>query len=273
MDLFPARIAPHVDRLVLGINRQVGPRHGHVLGAIATELGLDSLKMIPHFADFWLDGPLRSDVLAARLPYAPMWSVTERLGTFVSRGLVERSDAATHATGAFRPLLVAAIAAREDVVDRTWSHTPTDDIEALTRRVVDAVTESHIVACAHRSLTPAENPMLRLYDRLVTLRYVRQHDHVEAWHAEGLSADAMKVLTPLWYREAPPLDGPGWEELEVGGLVEEGRLTDRGRSLREQIEVETNQRAASSWSVLDEAEREHLLAVLSEMPSDPVPGH
>ena len=266
MDLFPARIALEIDRLVLGINRQVGPRHGRVLSAIATELGLDSLKLIPHFADFWLDGPLRADIAQARLPYAPIWSIMERLGTFAGLGLVTQSQDGTEATTRFRPLLVAAIAAREDVVDRTWDGDPDDEIDRSLDRVIDAVPDSHVVACAHRSLTPASNPMLRLYDRLVTFRYVRQHDHVDAWRSEGLTAEAIQILTPLWYRQAPPEESSGWAELEEAGLVEEGRLTEPGRRLRERIEVETNRRAASSWAALDATEREHVFEALAKMP-------
>ena len=268
MDLFPARIAPQIDRLVLGINRQIGPRYGRVLEAIAGELGLDSLRLIPHFADFWLDGPLHPELAETRLPYSAPGAVESRLGLFVRLGLVDETDRGLEATSRFRPLLVASVAARSDVVEAVWADVQTSEIEPLIMRVIGAVPEAYRVAVAHRSLTPAPGPLLRFFDHLVTLRYIRQHDHVSAWQSEGVSADAMKILTPLWYRESPPDEGPGWQELQDGGLVEERSLTERGRRLRERIEAETNRRSASTWMALDDPEREHLLAALSEMPTE-----
>jgi hypothetical protein len=266
MDSFSARMATEIDRLVLGINRQVGPRHGRVLGAIAAEAGLDSLKLIPHFADFWLSGPLKRRIAEARLPYAPLGSVGARLDVFVHLGLVTESGAGLEATARFRPLLVAALAAREDVVARTWIDETWEEIDRPIDAVVDAISDSHIVAAAHRNLEPAQNPALRLYDRLVTLRCARQHDHVEAWKAAGMTAAEMELLTALWRQETPPDEPAAMGQLEVRGLVADGGLTERGRSVREQIEADTNRRAWSTWSVLDSAERSALLEVLTRLP-------
>jgi hypothetical protein len=266
MDLFPARIAPQIDRLVLGINRQVGPRHGRVLGAIATELGLDSLKLIPHFADFLLTGPLPLHIAEARLPYAPPQTVRDRLAGFVGLGLVTESAAGFEATARFRTLLVASVAAREDVIDRTWTTLPPETIRELITRVVGAVSESYPVAVAHRGLTASSNPASHFFDRLVTLRYVRQQDHVESWRAAGLTAGDMKVLTPLWLQETPPDEPDVFARLEDRGLVAAGELTGRGRSKREQIEIDTNRRAASTWAALAGGDRDRLIEALSFMP-------
>lgn len=266
MDASCARIATEIDRLVLGINRQVGPRHGRVLGAIAAELGLDSLKLIPHFADFWLSGPLSRRIAEARLPYAPAGSVGARLDVFAALLLVTESGAGLQATGRFRPLLVAALAAREDVVERTWIRDTPEEIVRPIDPVVDAISDSHIVAVAHRNLEPAGNPALRLYDRLVTLRCARQHDHVEAWSAVGMTATEMTLLTALWRQQTPPDKPAGLAQLEVRGLVDGGGLTDRGRSVREQIESDTNRRASSTWSVIEAAERSALLEALTRLP-------
>jgi hypothetical protein len=265
MDLFPARIAIQIDRLVLGVNRQVGPRHGAVLEAIAAELGLDSLKLIPHFADFLMSGPLSVQVADARLPYAPPGSVHDRLARFAELGLVTVTAGEVEATDRFRPLLVASIAARDDVVQRTWTTLPSG-IEESIARVVDAVPESYTVAAVHRGLTPSTRPASRLFDRLVTLRYVRQHEHVEAWRAVGLSAGEMSVLTPLWLNEAPADRPDAVARLEERGLLAAGELTGSGRAMREQIEADTNRRAASTWSALDVVEREMLVESLSHMP-------
>ncbi len=266
MDLFPARIAPQIDRLVLGINRQVGPRHGRVLDAIVTELGLDSLKLIPHFADFLLAGPLPLRIAEARLPYAAPQTVRDRFEGFVELGLVIESADAFEATARFRPLLVALVAAREDVVDRTWTTVPVETIEGLIAGVIGAIPESYPVAVAHRGLTPSSWPAARLFDRLVTLRYVRQQDHVEAWRQAGLTAGEMTVLTPLWLQEMTPDEPDAFARLETRGLVAAGELTGMGRSVRDQIEIDTNRRAASTWSVLEGDDRDRLIELLSQMP-------
>ena len=273
MNPLAARVAPEIDRLVLGVNRSVGPRHGRVLMAVARELGLDSLKLIPHFADFWLDGPLPADIAVARLPYAPEGSVLERLDRLVSMDLLSSTPAGFEPTPGFRPLLIASVAAREDVVVDTWTgfDDTISDLEPLVARVIGAVTESHPVAAAHRALTPAPGAFLRLYDRLVTMRFIRQHDHVEAWRALGMTPAGMTVLTALWHGETVPDDAPGWQTLEVGGLVLEGRLTEAGRRVRDQIEVDTNTRGERALSVLEEAEGDRLLELLMRLPGSVSP--
>ena len=234
MNELAARVAPEVDRLVLAVNRSVGPKHGRVLMAIARELGLDSLKLIPHYADFWMDGPLAADIAVARLPYAPDGSVLSRLDRFVSMGLLAETPVGFEPTQRLRPLLIASIAAREDVVLSTWTgfDDTISDIEPLVARVIGAVTESYPVAAAHRALSPASEPSVRLYTQLVTMRYIRQHDHVEAWRTHGMTPAGMTVLTALWHDETVPDDAPGWRPLEDGGLVAQGRLTAAGRQLR-----------------------------------------
>lgn len=268
MNELAARVAPEVDRLVLAVNRSVGPKHGRVLMAIGRELGLDSLKLIPHFVDFWLDGPLAADIAEARLPYAEEGSVLARLDRFVSMGLLSETPAGFEPTRRFRPLLVASIAAREDVVLATWAgfDDTISDIEPLAARVIRTVTESHPVAHAHRALNPAADPFVRLYNRLVTMRYIRQHDHVEAWRAHGMTPGGMAVLTALWRGDAVPDDSPGWQILRDGGLVLEHRLTEVGRQVRDQIEADTNTRGERTLSALGDADGDRLVGLLRHMP-------
>ena len=269
MNSLAARIAPEVDRLVLGINRTVGPRHGRVLMASARELGLDSLKLIPHFADFWLEGPLTADIAVRRLPYAPDGSVVERLDRFVSMGLLNETQAGFEATPRFRPLLVASVAAREEVVLGTWSgfDDTISDLEPLVARVIAGVMDSHAVAATHRALTPDPDPLVRFYNRLVTMRFIRQHDHVEAWRAQGMTPSGVTVLTALWHGEPAPDDAPGWIDLAEDGLVLEGKLTEAGRRIRDQIEADTNARGARALAVLEAAEAERLIRLLTHLPS------
>jgi hypothetical protein len=164
--------------------------------------------------------------------------------------------------------LVASVAAREDVVVSRWAglDATVAAIQPLVERVIEAVTESHPVALAHRRLTAASDPSARLYDRLVTMRYIRQHDHVEAWRARGLTAAEITVLTTLWQGDAVNEDVPGWRELVDAGLVLDGGLTEAGRTVRTEIESDTNRRGERTLSALGDGDGEHLVELLRRMP-------
>jgi hypothetical protein len=269
MNSLAARLAPKVDRLVLGVNRAVGPRHGHVLMAVARELGLDSLKLIPHFVDFWLNGSLPANVAVARLPYAPDGAVLARIERFVSDGLLSETPSGFEPSSRFRPLLAASLAAREETVLAMWTgfDQTIADVGPLVDRVIQAVPESHTVAVAHRALTHAPDPFLRTYDRLVTMRFIRQHDHVEAWRGRGMTAAGMTALTALWHGDPVPDEASGLTHLEENGLALAGLITEAGRRLRDEIEADTNARGARAFSVLDQSEAHRLLELLTHLPS------
>jgi hypothetical protein len=269
MSEIAARCAVEVDRLVLGINRQVGPRHGDELLAAARELGLESLRLIPHLGEFWLQRPMPLALAEARLPYTAPGSVASTLADFESLGLIASVDGGHVATERFRPLLTASIAAREEVVTDTWSRSGelVGQAEILVTRVVRAASAEHEVAVAHRDLEPPALPLHRFYWRLVTLRYIRQHDHVAAWRAAGLDARAVTVLTALWLGDTPPDDAPGRSSLERDGLVSGPALTQQGRALRDAIEADTNRRAGMTWSAISASEAEQVAALLAALPS------
>lgn len=68
-----ARSAIEIDRLVLGVNRQVGPRHGEWLMKVARDLGLDSLELIPHLGEFWLQVPVPVELAVCGAWSRPDW--------------------------------------------------------------------------------------------------------------------------------------------------------------------------------------------------------
>lgn len=266
-----ARAAVQVDRLVLGVNRQVGPRHGEWLMTIARDLGLDSLKLIPHLGEFWLQVPVSIELAEARLPYAEAGSVAARITEFEALGLLISTDSGHVATERFRRLLRASIVAREEVVVRTWSGLEdlVSEADPLVTRVAGSSSDDHLVACAHRALEPSADPLHRFYGRLVTLRYIRQHDHVSSWREQGFDAQAAMAMTALWQGDEVDPDARGLHALERAGLASDMMLTPGGRKIREGIEANTNLRVGASWVVLDDGERRRLNDVLAILPASP----
>lgn len=265
-------IAPEVDRLVWGVSKQIGSRHGSDLTDLAADVGLDSLEGVPHFADFWLTGALPVTTATVRLPYAPQGEIARRFDEFVARGLVEETGEGHTATDRFRPLLMATRGAQHETAKSAWAGNENEIAEAddLILRVIAAMSADHTVADLHRSLDEADSAFLRFFDHLVTLRYLRQHDHRMAWAKRGLSAQAMVVLTALWADD----DLPGGHDGALAGLRADGYvagdvLTDTGRKLRALIEDDTNRRAHESWATLDDSALDRLLALLRAIPSVP----
>lgn len=264
-----SQIAPEVDRLVLSVNAKAAPQAAERVLPQARELGLESLDYLPHLGNFLMAGRLTPEVAHLRLRYAPAEAVRARLEEMARHDLIAPVGDAYRATAAFRPVLkdLAAVHARA-AADLWGDHA--DQVEAASataRTIGEAAEEDHIVAVLHHQLDEPEDRYLRLHQRLVTLRYVRQHDHAEAWSAQGLTVDEIKTMTDLW------LDGTserlqGLADLVGRGLAsaEPPTLTAEGVALREAIEAETNRRNERAFGVLDQGEAAGFLAALKALP-------
>jgi hypothetical protein len=192
--------APEIDRLVLAFNRRVGPQHGARLSEVAREIGLATIELLPQFGDFLAGGRLTRDIATLRLRYWPAEHVLGRLDELEAGGYIAPGPSGLAATDVLQPLLDAIVAARAAVGAELWGDHD-DDVAVVTsyaRNLADAATEEHVVAVAHRSLPEPTDPYLALEHRLVTLRYIRQHDHAAAWLSRDLTAQEMVVLTSLW---------------------------------------------------------------------------
>jgi hypothetical protein len=221
-------------------------------------------------ADFLVAGTASIDTIARRMPYRPAEEVADRFGELIALGLVEERDDALAATGTFLPLLNAARACVADIASGLWSghEREVEVVSGLARRVASTASDDHVVAVVHRELPAADDPYLLAYDRLVTLRYIRQHAHVVAWQERDLAAPMMVAMTALWYEEEVDGDHAGLAQLVERGLAHSGpaRLTESGKELRDEIETETNRRAQQSFDVLSQAEADTLLADLRSLP-------
>ena len=261
--------APEIDRLVLFV-RNLGPERNGELTELARELGLETLELLPHFADFLLAGVLTSELAIRRMPYSPPNKVLDRLVELQEKNLITQGENGFAATSTMRPLLEALLAAHGEVAAKAWGGYDEDVAIAtdLAGKVRDAASIDHLVAVGHRMLPEPTEPSHRLAHRLLTVRYIRQHDHVAAWLARGLTAPDIVLMTELWLNNPPAVPKNEPARLLELGFVETDpvRLTASGREAREAIEAETNERAQKAFDVLDGQEETRFLAALRNLP-------
>jgi len=262
--------APEIDRLVWTVNRGVAPKHGPRLSEMAAAIGLDSLLPFPVTADFLLAGAASVDLISQRMPYSRPTDVHSRFEELIAMDLVEARDGVVVATDQLVPLLETVRQCTADVAADTWTghEQRMATVADLARKVAMAASDDHAVAVAHRELPSVDDPYLRLFDRLVTLRYVRQYDHVVAWQGHDLTAPMTVALTKLWHGESVAADAEGLSELVERGLAQPDpvALTDAGRTLRDDIEAGTNRRARVTFDALDADEGASLLDGLRQLP-------
>lgn len=269
MDVAP-EAAPEIDRLVLSVNSRLSAEHGAALLEMARERGLRSLELLPQLVDFLLAGVLTPHLAALRMRYLPPERVAARLEELETKELIERRGERLVATDRMRELLEALLTARARVAGQAWRDHP-DEVTAATglaREVSRNASPDHEVAVAHRAVPEPEDPHLALHTLLTNLRYIRQHDHAEAWSSRGLSAPAMILMTALWHDGAAEPPAAGLEELVEAGLAtpDPVALTPAGRETRDEIEAETNTRAGVSFAVLDDQASRRFIESLRALP-------
>lgn len=266
-----AQAAPEIDRLVLAVGREVNERHGSALLERARQLGLDSMAMLPHLGDFLAAGTLTHQLARIRLRYMSSNLVQGRLRQLEELGLIRQTNGTLAATEDFRVLLDQLAAAQADVATLMWSEHPgsVDTASRVAAELAAAADDEHVVAVAHRALPESPDPFGRLERRLVTLRYIRNHDHARAWEGEGLSAPEIVVITKIWRDEPVDVSDDIMHTLiDRAFLAKEPiRLTDEGREMRERIEAETNRRAQETFDRIPEADAFAFLEAIRVLPS------
>ncbi|MFC4007021.1 hypothetical protein ACFOY2_07305 [Nonomuraea purpurea] len=167
---------------------------------------------------------------------------------------------------------------RLTAVDQTYRHllggkvTGPEAAEAaeLARRAAESVTVAgRTFAAANLDLPWPDEPHLVLWQAATVLREHRGDGHLVALQAAGL--DPCESLVSFAAVGAAPVAnfaGRGWsdqewaaarERLAARGLVDsEGRATDEGRALRDQVERMTDELAAQPWRLLGEERSERL---------------
>lgn len=268
MDLV-SDIAPEVDRLVLSTNGRVRTEHGDRVMGVARANGLHDLTLIPQLALFIAGGRLTRHLAAVRMRYLPPDRLDAWIDELAGSGLLQAVDGTWQADPALAAVLREWVSALRDVTRQEWGGEPqtVETASSTARRVGEAATDEHVVAVVHRQLPEPSDPCLRLHQHLVTLRFIRQHDHAEAWLSRGLTAEQMVVLTALWHGNDVEASDVV-DELNRRGYLDTTpvRLSAEGRAIRDEIEAETNRRNAVTFAVLTRAEAESFLESLRRLP-------
>ena len=250
---------------MLAVNNAVD---GTRLSEAAGERVLDWM-LLNGLGDFMLAGVLTEEIAALRSRYRPRDVVLRSLDGLEQQDLVERHGPALAATDELRPPIEAMMAARADAASTLWRghDEDVDQASRTAQTLAELASDDHVVAAVHRSLPAPEDPFLRLHSRLVTLRYIRQHDHAAAWLGQGLTVAGITAMTGLWNGEdvAP---GDGLSLLVARGLASDDppALTDAGRTMRAEIEADTNDRSQAIFAALGEDETAEFLTVLRRLP-------
>lgn len=266
---FVSQIAPEVDRLVLSVNGRVTREHGDRILAVARQNGLESTALIGQLAPFMAAGTLTRDLGVLRMRYLPPEQLIARIDELEKAGMLEQTDGSLSAGAGLGAVLDEGADALREVAADQWGdqRQAVEEASAVARRVGDAATPDHVVAVVHREVPEPADPFPLLHQRLVTLRFVRQHDHAEAWLEKGLTPTQMVALTDLWHGKETE-SSPVIDELRGRGLVDLDpiRLSGEGLTMRQEIEDETNRRNAETFSVLSDAEAEAFLTALQALP-------
>lgn len=260
--------APQIDRLVLSVNHPLAwddlERAGH-------DAGLDNLGFVLHWWDFLLAGVLTTELAKLRSRYRTGESIEARIDELQGKGLIESGATGWTASPGLVPLLGLVGEEQRRVATDAWSEhgDVLDEVTAIADELSESATDDHVVAVVHREMPRPDDPFHGLHHRLTTLRYVRQHDHAEAWGAEGLAAQDMVVMTSLWHGEGVDGDPAVLENLGARGYVEghPPALTEQGLAVRESIEEVTNRRAQTTFDILDDVTGASLLNHLETLPS------
>ncbi len=263
--------SPEITRLVIGVNRRVAPEHGERLAAMARDIGLDSLDLLPPFADFLLDGLLTAQIARLRMRYAPPDRISARLKELEEKELIVLEGGAYRSTDTLSPLLKSMRSAVADVASKLWERNEVE-ISILTecaRIVRETVTPDQVVATAHNRVREPLDRYSLLEHRLVTLRYMRQQDHAQAWTDQNLTAAEAAVMTALWRDEDVEISDEVADSLRDAEYLKKSQpfeLTKKGTKTRQAIEDATNELSEHGFAALDEEAAARFLAALKAMP-------
>jgi hypothetical protein len=257
--------------LVFAVANGVNTTHAEQIRDLAQANGVDSFDLLAPLGDFLLAGQLTRQIATLRVRYRPPERVLGRLDDLERQELVRADGTGLTATDTLRPVLHAILDAEAAVAADLWGdHEQHVAIaSAGARAVAAAASEDHEVAAVHRALPEPADPYHVLYHRLVTLRYIRQHDHVEAWRAHDLTAPEMVVVTTLWQGSTVEPSDTTLKALVARGFAADDApaLTTHGQQVRDAIEDETNRRAQLSFDALEAGAA--FLGALRALPGSP----
>ena len=149
-----------------------------------------------------------------------------------------------------------------------------DDLERLAKLFEAALaavsvsaapqTREHTPRAARYRYKEPTSPMARLDAAVYGLWQVRDDCHMQAWRDAGLTGPVVHLLTAIWHKEASTDDElvskvtnqrpedvrAGLQQLRASGSVAPGpdlALTEKGKTLRERIEADTDRYFFGAW--------------------------
>lgn len=149
---------------------------------------------------------------------------------------------------------------------------------ALTALNTPPPPDTWSIDLSYRLMPPASPPLPFFEQAMSCMGAYRDDAHLAAWQPSGLSAAALESLTLLWRSEADSLDAlceklsrrghsrrvyaEALEELRRQGFLEGSdsapRLTEAGKSFREQMEQDTDRYFFAPWTCFNDDERKAL---------------
>jgi hypothetical protein len=140
-----------------------------------------------------------------------------------------------------------------------------DGIGPVTERLLEATENLPLAGrplfAGQRAVAVPDEPFARLWRAADRLREYRGDSHIQVWSAAGFDPIEIGLLGELYWGLAPRAHtgGRGWsnEQLAAGedrlrsmGLLDGDRISERGRFVRESIEIQTDVAMKRSLDVL-----------------------
>jgi hypothetical protein len=238
----PARIAglvaPVIDRLRNAVAGKVMARGNELTSA--SGVPEEAVRTLAMLRNRMPDGAVTRDDLVAVLRYLPVAQVDEGIAKALDAGVLTTETEGLRFTDRGRAVVEDLYRLMTDIVTVLWAgdEERVATLLDLTARALDvaATTAGPAFAVMYPPYEPAGTPpAMVLAERLTPLRFHRFDAHVAAWQAAGLTVEQVVALPP----------GP----------------------VRQQIEDDTNRRAAAPYAALDAAERLDLLGGLGALPN------
>lgn len=263
---FAARASPLITDLVISVHRLVRHEFRESLVAAEEAAGVTVRGLIADMSDLLLaDRMTVADVLV-RNRYSPEGSIRATLDDLGSTGHLVTYGDHLIASDALRSALVAVEEARAQAAAVLWTNAESDHAGKPVPEILAAAAVGDGLLASQVKAPEWPDAPHRLFQRLSRMRYLRNDSHAAAWSRHGLAPAEMVVLTSLWRRGEAGEDRSALASLRNRGLVADGSLTERGRTLRERIEDDTNDLDGHAYAVLDPARRSAWLEMLETLP-------
>lgn len=268
---FAAEVAPHVDRLVLTVHRQMRAVHEDAIDTWRSDSGLDRPGLIINLRPFFLAGTQSRTLLQRLHRYALPTTLEDNVNAAIAQRLVD--EALTPSTACLE-LARRLTTLQSSLIDELWGGQPAlaELLEPLGT-AVDGVPDRYpgpafALSRAWAELPrPADAPAYLVHHLLTALRYLRADAHSVVIDAAGLTPGEAARLDAAWrelegIHHEHPLDGL----VSHGYLDAAGDLTEDGRRARQAIEDETNSVSGAVWEPVGADRMPKVIADLASLP-------